>query len=112
MQLRVVELVLHLPPDVVEEVGTLGIRTVVETGFELDVLRRIVAEVHLSDAAVAEIEVLEVGVSLQASSADVFHYQFGLVVGQRVAPEVVAPFEAGLIVERVTAVAQDGVAHV
>ncbi len=96
----------------VEEVGALGVGAVVEAGLKLDVLRRVVAEVHLLDAAIAEVKVLEVLVGLHASAAQVFHHQFGLVVGQRVAPEVVATLEAGLIVERVAAIAQYDVAHI
>ena len=50
VQILYIELILYLAPDVVEQVGTLLVRAIVEHGFEINVLSRFLAQIQLLDA--------------------------------------------------------------
>ena len=111
MQLRIIELILDLLPDMVEDIRTLRIRTVVEVGLEADGLLRLTGEVDLPDAVVVDIEVLEVLVRLQ-TVAHALHHDLRLAFHEVVFPQVVASLEACLVIERVTTRREDRVGEV
>ena len=103
VQLGVVELVLHLLPDVVEQVLPLLVGTVVERCLEAHVLALALAQVHFLDASGTEVEVLEVLVGLHDAPAHALHHQLGLLLQEVVLPQVGLALEARLVVQRVAA---------
>ncbi len=111
MELRVVELVFHLLPHVVEDVGSLLVGAVVEVGLEVDALLRVLGEVYLLYTVVVDVEVLEVLVGLKPI-AHALHHNLGLVLHQVVLPQVVATLETRLIIQGVTTRGEYGVCHV
>ena len=111
VQIWVVELVLHLSPDVVEEILTLLGRLVVERSLEVDALGLLARQVYLLDAAIAEEEVLHVLVGNEAAATDVLHHQRGGILLQVVAPEVITALKGSLIVDFLALGVEDGIAH-
>ncbi len=112
LQVGVIELVLHLSPDVVEEVLALLGGLVVEVRFEVHVLALLACQLHLLDVASAtEEEVVHVLVGDESSASDALHHQCGASLLQVVAPEVVAVLEGSLVVDLLALVVEDGVAH-
>ncbi len=103
LQLRVVELILHLSPNMVEEILALFGWLVVEVRLEVDVLGLFAAQVYLLDVAtIAEEEILYFLVGNEATTSDVLHHQRGAALLQVVAPEVVTALEGCLVINLLT----------
>ena len=98
MQLGIIELFLDLTPDVVEQILALLVGLIVEGSLETDGLHLVLGKVYLLDGASQEVERLELAVGLHLSATHILQHQFGLVLQQIVAPEVVAILESGLII--------------
>ena len=112
VQLGVVELVLHLLPDVVEQVLPLLVGTVVERCLEAHVLALALAQIHFLDAAGTEVEVLEVLVGLHDAAAHALQHQLGLLLQEVVLPQVGLALKARLVVQRVASWREHVVAQV
>ena len=113
MNLRVVELVFHLSPYVVEEILALLGWLIVEVSLKADVLGAESAQIHLLDAAsVADEKVLHILVGLQVALAYALHHELGRAVLQVVLPEVVIILEGCLVVELVAVFREHSIAHV
>ena len=113
MNLRVVELVFHLSPYVVEEILALLGWLIVEVSLEADVLGAESAQIHLLDAAsVADKEVLHILVGLQVALTYALHHELGRAVLQVVLPEVVIILEGSLVVELVAVFREHSITHV
>ena len=110
VQILYIELILNLAPDVVEQVSTLLIRTIVEYGLEVNVLSRFLSEIQLLDTTTRNQEqVIKLLVGLHSAAANTLYQQLGLILAQVVYPQVSATFERGLIIQCVAL--QYSIAH-
>ena len=112
VQIRLVEFVLHLPPNVVEKIATLLVRLEVERRFESDDFRLVFAQIDLFDGVRADEKVLESLIGLHSRTAHIFQHEFGLVFEEIALPKVESALKRSLIIERVALRREDGVAHV
>ena len=94
----------------VEDVGTLLVRTVVELGLEGHGCGGAFHEVDLLDAALrTEKEVLETLVGIHVSTSHILHHERGFLLAQVVFPEVHTSLEGCLVVQGVAL--EHSVAH-
>ena len=112
VEVFLVELIFNLLPHMVEHIGALIVGTVVELRLEVDGRWTSLSDVDLLDARTgADEEVLEIFVGLHVAASNVFHHDFRLVLAHIVLPEVHAFLEGSLIVERIAAWRENGVAQ-
>ena len=75
MDVGAVELILHLSPDVVVEVLTLLIGTVIKDGLKVDIRRFALGEVDLLDATLAnQVEFLHLFICIQITTPYIFQH--------------------------------------
>ena len=109
VQVDVVELVLDLTPYVVEDIVALLVGAVVLKSLEADALGLAVGQRHAAQAAVADIEVLDIAVRNERPAADALDQNAGRVVLQVTHPQIHrAVLGADHIVELVARLRQQG----
>ena len=99
MQCRVVELVLHLLPDMIEEILAFLIRTIVEVCLEINILQAFCRHVISADRTVAEVKVVHVGIPDKSATANALIDQLGLIFLKVMSPQVVAAFKSRLVIQ-------------
>ena len=93
VQILYIELILHLAPDMVEQVGALLIGTIVEHRLEINVLSGFLAQLQLFDTtACGQKQVVVFLISIHPSASHALHQQLGLIFSDIVHPQVVATF--------------------
>ena len=113
MQVGVIELVLHLAPGVVEDVGTLLGRAVAEVGGKAYPRHLALAHGDFLDGSAGEqVDVLAVLVDGHAAATHVLDEQLGGVLAEIALPQVISTLESRTIVQLVAFGRQYGVAHV
>ena len=84
---------------------------IVEGSLEGDGLYLVLGKVYFLDTFGYQVERLELAVGLHLAASHVLQYQFGLILQQVVAPQVVAILERGLVIQRVALRTQNGIAQ-
>ena len=98
MNLRVVELVGHLTPYMIEQILTFLVGLPCKGSLETDGLRLALGKVEFLDASRHEEQVLETFVGFHITTSYTLHDEFCLFFSHGVAPEVIAVLESHLIV--------------
>ena len=112
MQLAVVEFLLDLSPYVFKQILSLLVGMIVEGSLEGNALCLFLGQIDLLDATLAaQIQRLEILVGMHGAASDTFQHNLCLVLQQVVFPQVIVVLEGCLVVQRVAARAENGIAQ-
>ena len=113
VQVGHIEFIIHLMPDVVEDILTLGVRTVIEESLELDRSNFAALDFNLLHPVMgAKEDVLSILIGLQDTCPDFLQEHFRSILLQVVFPEVVTILKRGEIVQHIPFLGKHGICHV